>query len=107
MPGATGRDASVQSGGGRYDPSDDRAGPRRLVAQPRVADPLRERGRGLLLLGSGAYQVAILSLLVLTVLMVRGFLIVRGVPEGSPRADLEALVHPLEPAVVPPGKVSA
>ena len=56
-------------------------------------------------LGRGAYQVAILSLLVL---MVIGFLIVRGVPEGRPDPDLEAqLGTPLEPAVVPPGEAPA
>jgi hypothetical protein len=44
----------------------------------------------------------------LLVLMVIGFLIVRGVTEGTPRPDREAeLGQSLEPAVVPPGEVSA
>ncbi len=51
-------------------------------------------------LGKGAYQVAIASLLVL---MVIGFLIVRGVPEGHPPADDEPPI-PLEPAIVAPGE---
>jgi MFS transporter, UMF1 family len=54
-------------------------------------------------IGKTAYQVAILSLLVL---MVIGFLIVRGVPEGTPRPfEEEQLGAPLEPAIVPPGEV--
>ena len=59
---------------------------------------------GLLLgpLGKVAYQIAILSLLVL---MVIGFLIVRKVPEGSLHPDLEERYEsPLEPAIVPPGE---
>jgi UMF1 family MFS transporter len=58
---------------------------------------------GLLLepLGKLAYQVAILSLLVL---MVIGFLIVRKVPDGTPHLDQEAQHPPLEPAIVPPGE---
>jgi UMF1 family MFS transporter len=56
-------------------------------------------------LGRGAYQVAILSLLVL---MLIGYLIVRGVPDSPPQPDREAeLGAPLEPAVVPPGEVPA
>jgi UMF1 family MFS transporter len=52
--------------------------------------------------GPFAYQVAILSLLVL---MVIGFLIVRRVPEGTPHPGEEArLGPPLEPAIVPPGE---
>ncbi len=50
-----------------------------------------------------AYQVAILSLLVL---MVIGFWIVRLVPEGTPPPPDEIpLAAPLEPAIVPPGEV--
>jgi UMF1 family MFS transporter len=59
---------------------------------------------GLLLqpLGKVAYQIAILSLLVL---MVIGFLIVRRVPEGTLHSDQEAGFLPaLEPAIVPPGE---
>jgi UMF1 family MFS transporter len=53
--------------------------------------------------GPIAYQVAILSLLVL---MVVGYLIVRSVPEGSePPADELGLGSALEPAIVPPGEV--
>jgi UMF1 family MFS transporter len=53
--------------------------------------------------GPIAYQVAILSLLVL---MVVGYLIVRSVPEGmAPPADELPLAAPLEPAIVPPGEV--
>ncbi|HEX2194087.1 MAG TPA: MFS transporter, partial [Candidatus Limnocylindria bacterium] len=53
--------------------------------------------------GPIAYQVAILSLLVL---MLIGLWIVRGVPEGSPpEAEPLAAGAPLEPAVVPPGEV--
>ncbi|HSM37989.1 MAG TPA: MFS transporter [Candidatus Limnocylindrales bacterium] len=62
---------------------------------------------GLLLapLGDVAYQIAILSLLVL---MVIGYLIVRGVPEGTRYDDEEAeLGTPLEPAIVPPGETPA
>jgi len=59
---------------------------------------------GLLLepLGKVAYQIAILSLLVL---MVIGFAIVRRVPEGTahPWAERE-LGTPVEPAIVPPGE---
>jgi MFS-type transporter involved in bile tolerance (Atg22 family) len=52
-------------------------------------------------IGTGAYQVAILSLLGL---MVIGFLIVRGVPEGrDPLAEVPAV----EPALVPPGELPA
>jgi hypothetical protein len=55
--------------------------------------------------GSIAYQLAILSLLVL---MVIGWWIVRTVPEGTPpTADEEPLATPLEPAIVPPGEVPA
>ncbi|MGZ8562585.1 MAG: MFS transporter, partial [Candidatus Limnocylindria bacterium] len=54
-------------------------------------------------LGKTAYQIAILSLLVL---MVIGFVIVRRVPEGEIHRDEEAeLGTPLEPAIVPPGEV--
>ncbi len=54
-------------------------------------------------LGKGAYQIAILSLLVL---MIIGFVIVRTVPEGVAHPDLEdELGTPLEPAIVPPGEV--
>jgi len=54
-------------------------------------------------LGKVAYQVAILSLLVL---MVIGFVIVRKVPEGVAHPDQEKeLGTPLEPAIVPPGEV--
>jgi UMF1 family MFS transporter len=55
-------------------------------------------------LGTVAYQIAILSLLIL---MVTGFLIVRGVPEGVARAEEENLADEatIEPAVVPPGEV--
>jgi UMF1 family MFS transporter len=58
---------------------------------------------GLLLepMGKVAYQIAILSLLVL---MVIGFLIVRKVPDGTPHPDQEARYTPLEPAIVPPGE---
>ena len=59
---------------------------------------------GLLLgpLGKVAYQIAILSLLVL---MVIGFLIVRKVPDGTPH-PVQELQHPsVEPAIVPPGEV--
>jgi UMF1 family MFS transporter len=53
--------------------------------------------------GPIAYQVAILSLLVL---MVIGFWIVRTVPEGTPPpADELQLAAPFEPAIVPPGEV--
>jgi UMF1 family MFS transporter len=56
-------------------------------------------------LGRGAYQVAILSLLVL---MLMGLVIVRGVQEPPHPADQEReLKTPLEPAIVPPGEVSA
>ncbi|MEO8639063.1 MAG: MFS transporter [Chloroflexota bacterium] len=58
---------------------------------------------GLLLepMGKVAYQVAILSLLVL---MVIGFLIVRKVPDGTPHPAQEAQNRPIEPAIVPPGE---
>ncbi len=59
---------------------------------------------GLLLgpLGKTAYQVAILSLLVL---MVIGFLIVRKVPEGVAHPEQEQeLGTAVEPAIVPPGE---
>lgn len=52
--------------------------------------------------GKVAYQVAILSLLVL---MVIGFLIVRKVPDGTPHTGQEMLPTSLEPAIVPPGEV--
>jgi len=53
--------------------------------------------------GPIAYQVAILSLLVL---MVIGFWIVRLVPEGTPPPPDEIpLAAPFEPAIVPPGEV--
>jgi UMF1 family MFS transporter len=53
--------------------------------------------------GPIAYQVAILSLLVL---MVIGFWIVRPVPEGSPPPPDEVpLAVQFEPAIVPPGEV--
>jgi UMF1 family MFS transporter len=52
-------------------------------------------------LGTGAYQVAILSLLGL---MVIGFLIVRGVPEGR---DPTLEIPSVEPALVPPGELPA
>jgi len=56
-------------------------------------------------LGDLAYQIAILSLLVL---MVIGYLIVRGVPEGVARdTDTElASEATLEPAIVAPGELS-
>jgi UMF1 family MFS transporter len=59
---------------------------------------------GLLLgpLGKTAYQIAILSLLVL---MVIGYLIVRKVPEGIAHlAEEEELGTAVEPAIVPPGE---
>ena len=59
---------------------------------------------GLLLepLGKVAYQIAILSLLVL---MVIGFVIVRRVPEGTAHLEEEAqLGMGVEPAIVPPGE---
>lgn len=54
-------------------------------------------------LGRTAYQVAILSLLIL---MVIGLAIIRGVPEGSPPAPEPPPIpsSPLEPAIVPPGE---
>jgi UMF1 family MFS transporter len=53
--------------------------------------------------GPFAYQIAILSLLVL---MVIGFLIVRRVPEGAPPpSDELPLAAAFEPAIVPPGEV--
>lgn len=53
-------------------------------------------------LDKGAYQVAILSLLVL---MGIGYAILRGVPEGTPHSDLEQeLGMPVEPAIVPVGE---
>ena len=52
--------------------------------------------------GPFAYQVAILSLLVL---MLIGFWIVRSVPEGRPPGeDVLPLAEPIEPAIVPPGE---
>ena len=59
---------------------------------------------GLLLepLGKVAYQIAILSLLIL---MVIGFAIVRRVPEGVQHPDEEEQHMPgIEPAIVPPGE---
>jgi UMF1 family MFS transporter len=58
---------------------------------------------GLLLepMGKFAYQIAILSLLVL---MVIGFLIVRKVPDGTPHPEQEEQYRPIEPAIVPPGE---
>ena len=58
---------------------------------------------GLLLepLGKVAYQVAILSLLVL---MVIGFLIVRKVPDRARHPEQEAEHPGIEPAIVPPGE---
>ncbi|MGZ6214186.1 MAG: MFS transporter [Candidatus Limnocylindria bacterium] len=58
---------------------------------------------GLLLapMGKVAYQIAILSLLVL---MVIGYLIVRRVPDGTPHLVEEEEYVPLEPAIVPPGE---
>ena len=55
-------------------------------------------------LGILAYQIAILSLLVL---MVTGYLIVRGVPEGLTRSGKDRLADEatLEPAVVLPGEL--
>ncbi len=53
-------------------------------------------------LGRSAYQIAILSLLVL---MGIGYWILRGVPEGSAHPDVEEQFGmPLEPAIVPPGE---
>ena len=52
-------------------------------------------------LGKGAYQVAILSLLLL---MVIGYLIVRSVPAGRD-PDIEAPT--VQPAIIPPGEVPA
>jgi UMF1 family MFS transporter len=53
-------------------------------------------------LGKAAYQIAILSLLVL---MVIGFVIVRRVPEGVAHPDEEEQYLPsVEPAIVPPGE---
>ncbi|HEX2141383.1 MAG TPA: MFS transporter [Candidatus Limnocylindria bacterium] len=52
--------------------------------------------------GNLAYQVAILSLLLLLVI---GVLILRGVPEGTPHPQAEdRLGQPLEPSIVPPGE---
>jgi UMF1 family MFS transporter len=58
---------------------------------------------GLLLapMGKVAYQIAILSLLVL---MVIGFFIVRKVPDVKPRPEQEERYPPIEPAIVPPGE---
>ena len=55
-------------------------------------------------LGTLAYQLAILSLLAL---MVTGYLIVRGVPEGVTRPAEGRLAEEatLEPAIVPPGEL--
>ncbi len=53
-------------------------------------------------LGRTAYQIAILSLLVLLGI---GYWILRGVPEGSAHPDVEEqFAMPLEPAIVPPGE---
>lgn len=53
-------------------------------------------------LGKVAYQIAILSLLML---MVIGFMIVRRVPEGVEHVDQEdQYLPPIEPAIVPPGE---
>jgi len=55
-------------------------------------------------MGTGAYQVAILSLLIL---MVIGLLIIRGVPEGhppSPSGELDIPEMPMQPSIVPPGE---
>ena len=52
-------------------------------------------------MGKAAYQVAILSLLVL---MVIGFVIVRKVPDAKPRPEQEERYPPIEPAIVPPGE---
>jgi UMF1 family MFS transporter len=58
---------------------------------------------GLLLepMGKTAYQIAILSLLVL---MVIGFLIVRTVPDVPSRPEQEEQYPQVEPAIVPPGE---
>ena len=70
------------------------AGPLLFGAIVLVMDPERN--------GPIAYQVAILSLLVL---MVIGFWIVRSVPEGSPPDEaLLPLAEPMEPAIVQPGE---
>jgi len=54
-------------------------------------------------LGRTAYQIAILSLLVL---MGIGYWILRGVPEGTIHADLEdQFAMSLEPAIVPPADI--
>jgi UMF1 family MFS transporter len=55
-------------------------------------------------MGTGAYQVAILSLLIL---MVIGLLIIRGVPEGHPPAapgELDIPEIPMQPSIVAPGE---
>ncbi|HEX6139067.1 MAG TPA: MFS transporter [Candidatus Limnocylindria bacterium] len=54
-------------------------------------------------IGRAAYQVAILSLLVL---MVIGLVIIRRVPSGKPAAA-GVVAHPVEPAIVPPGETPA
>jgi UMF1 family MFS transporter len=58
---------------------------------------------GLLLgpMGKVAYQIAILSLLIL---MVIGYVIVRKVPDGTRHPEQEAQYRPIEPAIVPPGE---
>ena len=70
-----------------------------------VIGPLAYGGLVAILLpsmGTGAYQVAILSLLVL---MVIGLLIIRGVPDvAAPAAPLPISGIPLEPSIVPPGE---
>ena len=55
-------------------------------------------------LGTLAYQLAILSLLIL---MVTGYVIVRGVPEGITRPGDVRLADEatFEPSVVPPGEL--
>jgi hypothetical protein len=53
-------------------------------------------------LGKTAYQIAILSLLVL---MAIGYMMFRGVPEGTVHLGEEAeLATAIEPAIVPPGE---
>ena len=51
-------------------------------------------------LDRGAYQVAIVSLLGLLVI---GFMLVLGVPEGRREGDA---IAPVEPAIVPPGETA-
>jgi UMF1 family MFS transporter len=70
------------------------AGPLLFGAIVLVMDPERN--------GPIAYQVAILSLLVL---MIVGFWIVRAVPEGSPPDEsVLPLAGPMEPSIVQPGE---